>query len=122
MLDMKKALTKLMQAPIVVETGTSGNWTYRKWSNGTAECWGLFTLTATLTAFAGVYRGLAQEISYPSGLFPKDAPITSVTLGRGNWTGFSSNLNTKFKAYIFDITAASNYQTTASVYAIGKWK
>lgn len=39
MLDMKKALTKLMQTPMVVESGTNGIWAYRKWSDGTYDAW-----------------------------------------------------------------------------------
>lgn len=32
----------VIQHPVdyIVEQGTSGIWTYRKWSNGIAECWG----------------------------------------------------------------------------------
>lgn len=29
----------------IVETGTSGIWTYRKWSDGTVECWGVHTVS-----------------------------------------------------------------------------
>lgn len=31
----------------VVEQGTSGIWTYRKWASGVAECWAKFTQTVT---------------------------------------------------------------------------
>lgn len=34
---------------IVVEEGTSGIWTYRKWESGVAECWGIHTGSYTTT-------------------------------------------------------------------------
>lgn len=39
MLNAKKLLGKILTCPLVVESGTSGAWTYRKWSDGVAECW-----------------------------------------------------------------------------------
>lgn len=27
----------------VIDEGTSGGWSYRKWNNGTYECWAIFT-------------------------------------------------------------------------------
>lgn len=41
--DLKAILDKILpidQVDYVVEQGTSGIWTYRKWSSGFAECWG----------------------------------------------------------------------------------
>lgn len=38
-----------MHVDKVIEKGTSGNWTYRKWESGIAECWGLFTQTVEVT-------------------------------------------------------------------------
>lgn len=39
MLNLKKLLTKMLQTPRVVESGTSGVWKYRKWSDGTYDAW-----------------------------------------------------------------------------------
>lgn len=33
-------IQELLARPYIVEQGTSGNWIYRKWSDGIAECWG----------------------------------------------------------------------------------
>ena len=38
--DVKELIGKILNTPVVVETGTSGIWTYRKWSDGTTEAWG----------------------------------------------------------------------------------
>lgn len=32
-------------ADYIVQRGTSGIWTYRKWNSGDAECWGTVTST-----------------------------------------------------------------------------
>lgn len=40
MLNMKKVLIKMLKGDFVVEEGTEGIWTYRKWNSGIAECWG----------------------------------------------------------------------------------
>ena len=40
-------------ADYVIETGTSGIWTYRKWNSGIAECWGTYTKTGPITSAWG---------------------------------------------------------------------
>lgn len=37
----------------VVEQGANGNWTYRKWASGVAECWGMVTYTPAETVSSG---------------------------------------------------------------------
>lgn len=43
--------------PIVIESGTSNIWTYRKWSDGVLECWGnyeySFNANTAHTAWGG---------------------------------------------------------------------
>lgn len=71
-LDLKELIAKLTNTPMVVEEGTSGIWTYRKWSNGIAECWGKFTRSSSLAASSHVAIGGAL----PS-LFINNAPIAT---------------------------------------------
>ena len=55
-------------ADYIVDQGTSGNWTYRKWNSGVAECWGKFDTTATeTTAWGSIYQVYPEfgNISYP---------------------------------------------------------
>ena len=52
----------------IVEQGTSGIWTYRKWNSGLAECWGVYTMTSAATkAWGALYYSdtLAPRINYP---------------------------------------------------------
>lgn len=44
--------------PVVIESGTSSIWTYRKWSDGVLECWGNyeynFNASTSHTAWGGI--------------------------------------------------------------------
>lgn len=55
----------------IVEQGTSGIWTYRKWNSGIAEAWGNTSVTVvTQTAYGGgFYNGSVFEQGLPTGLF-----------------------------------------------------
>ena len=41
-------------ADFVIQQGTSGIWTYRKWKSGTAECWGQYSFTTAISTAWGV--------------------------------------------------------------------
>ena len=54
----------------IVEEGTDGIWTYRKWASGIAECWGQKTETnKSTTAWGSWYYVQILEVAYPQGLF-----------------------------------------------------
>ena len=54
-------------ADFVVEQGTSGNWAYRKWASGKAECWGKFEVTAMITEkWGSLYIDRIDGFSLPS--------------------------------------------------------
>ena len=54
--DLKAILEELpmgqQAADFVVEQGTSGIWTYRKWNSGIAECWGRTSISSLTTNVA----------------------------------------------------------------------
>lgn len=57
-LDLKELTAKLTNTPIVVDEGTSGIWTYRKWSSGVYEVWGKTTNSCAMTtAYGSTYFG-----------------------------------------------------------------
>ena len=61
-------------ADYVVEQGTSGIWTYRKWSSGIAECWGAqsYSNIAVDSAWGGVFEMRARcETRFPSSVFSR---------------------------------------------------
>ena len=113
----------------VVEQGISGDWTYRKWNSGIAECWRTWTSAAfaPATAVGGFYgRVLPNSGTYslPSGLFVT-APIMSVNLtewGSGYfWGSARAVTNTSFKMTLFRNDNASS-AGVAKIYAIGSWR
>lgn len=72
---------------VIEEEGTSGIWTYRKWSSGLAECWGEVTVRASITdAIGSMYMKVTDYFSWPDALFsvaPKIVhaiPITTAPL------------------------------------------
>lgn len=109
------ATSNITNNPSIVESGTSGIWTYRKWSDGTAECWGKSTNSA----------GAAQRnyrINYPTGLFISE-PVLSAC---GNCDGAVNSgvryVNTTAIFCDVWITSESAAASKLYVYAIGKWK
>lgn len=73
--DLKAVLDEVLPSTAVdyvVEQGTSGMWTYRKWNSGIAECWGKYTRNASLAANSHVGIGGAL----PS-FFIGEVPIAS---------------------------------------------
>lgn len=65
----------------VVEEGTNGIWTYRKWSSGIAECRGIHVQedVAITTAWGTLFESPGYVVDLPSGLFV-ETPQFSITL------------------------------------------
>ena len=108
----------------VVEQGTSGIWTYRKWESGIAECWGAESnkTVAVSSTYGHGYYGSLQTITYPSGLF-SSVPVPTITLagGDGLWAGISSQGTASISYYPFAVQNG-NHTFAERIYAIGKWK
>ena len=116
----------------VVEQGTSGDWSYRKWNSGIAECWARKAVsTAVNTAWGNLY--VSGSLSSTNIAFPftfKAIPMINVNLsgsGSGAFliaSGSSSSSTTQTGGYEIARGSASS---TAANYAInydvrGRWK
>lgn len=66
-------------ADYVVEQGTDGIWTYRKWNSGIAECWGQTSVASRQYAANGGYYNVTENL--PSGLF-NASPNIVIASGR----------------------------------------
>lgn len=66
-----------------VEVGTEGIWTYVKYADGRAECYGQQSINwGTGTAWAGgYYHTQIGTIDFPSGLFAEDPLLNAFTIG-----------------------------------------
>lgn len=109
----------------VIEQGTSGIWTYRKWSSGIAECWGIKASTSyaiTGTWGQGKYASTTQ--TYPSNLFVAAPVVTINKCSSGSgliWASVSSNTASQVNFYVCD-TSSQTVSCQFSLYAIGRWK
>ena len=95
-------------AAYITEEGTEGIWTWRKWSDGVAECWG--TMSQTITGWAtwgNLYEGTASThtATYPNGLF-SSAPDFWAN-GKGSSIG-----------YVVETYSSGSATTTPEVYAV----
>lgn len=104
----------------VVEEGTNGIWSYRKWSNGDAECWGMF--------IKSVAAGAADSTSiyhYPFTFTALPVSLVSIACGgadlyRGHFERSGTTAAQVRVTLINKHTSAVNF--TAFVYSKGKWK
>lgn len=115
----------------VIETGADSVWRWRKWANGTAECWGWKSGTNAANAWTQwgslYYSTQISELTYPSGLFVETPYSVSELSGvtADCWLVKSSAVerNGTPKFYLMrpsNVNVAVNY--SISVYACGRWK
>lgn len=127
MLNQKILDTKLMEHEIV-EQGSSGGWTWRKWSDGTLEQWyqgniGTYSIT---TARGSLYSGSELSKTFPVSFV--DSPVISVnaTLDSTAYVIFphTTKWNGTGLSYRIICTSSISNQTyiNVQIYAIGKWK
>lgn len=114
------------EADYIVEQGTSGIWTYRKWNNGVLECWGITTSAskAVTTKYGNGWYGAQDTIQFPTGLF-NSIKIAQATLidpsGVGSWFDVKTISTNAVTGYIYSIISnTSSFQI--AIYAIGTWK
>ena len=118
----------------IVEYGTSGNWRYRKWSSGTAECWGKFVHANALpcTKQWGILWetdniGTTDVPNYPISF--TDIPSSCIECQGTSMAYLSLERSGASKTHIGNIyltrpDGASTFSAgfTITIYAIGRWK
>ena len=116
----------------VVEQGTSGIWTYRKWNSGVAECWGIYTMTSACTkAWGALYYSdtLAPRINYPftftsrpqETVFCRGDSVSAWAYPEGGGIGMNTTTQTAQYGFLRPTTmtaAQVRYEYTV----VGKWK
>ena len=111
----------------IVESGTSGIWYYRKWSDSTAECWGSYNLTISINSNFGDYHyyGVIAEQNFPTGLFVETPhTILSVTDDNGNIFGIKRHSNKYTTGAMYALSPVSSDSETVyvDIEAKGRWK
>lgn len=109
----------------VIEQGASGVWTYRKWNNGTAECWG--TLNGTLAPYTTINGFAAYEggVNFPANLFVAVPNVQfQPYIGNGFAIPARGVISTaaQCKWVALSNVNAANTTVKIDVFAIGKWK
>ena len=111
----------------LVEQGTDGIWTYRKWSDGTAECWGIYVneSVSIKTAWGSLYESNGYTVALPEGLF-LEAPQLSVTSvsNRAAMIVLHGNGSATTTQQIIAVRpdAVDSYILKVSIFARGRWK
>lgn len=118
----------------VIEVGTSGIWTYRKWASGIAECWGnyLFEDVTCTKAWGEIFATEYLELSEYPFTFSQIPTQTVHIIGTDSNTVYvlrgaygSSGPSTTGAGTISFIRGASSdtpTDITVSIQVIGRWK
>lgn len=106
--------TIISKADYVVEQGTSGNWTYRKWNSGIYECWVRTGSGSSVTIYFPITFVEQPRILATSGSSQPASIYGSVNV-------FTRGTSTSKTDIHFEANVAST-TIWADVYVIGKWK
>ena len=113
-------------ADYVVDQGTSGIWTYRKWNSGIAECWGTYTASIAVNTAAVAYGGYrSAQITAPNYPFEfASAPtVTAISAnGGGHWVNNVASGTQNVKFYLSIGQSASAANRSIAFHVMGKWK
>ena len=116
----------------IVSQGETDGWSWRKYANGTAECWRRVRNAArdVNTQFGSMYYAECDELVFPFGFYT--APVVNATVESGtsliliSWQGTDGNgttTATKPASYrVIRPTAATGVSFTIAYHAIGRWK
>ena len=103
----------------VVDSGSANGWSYRKWSSGIAECWGMFSHTAASNDFVSFSKDYPFIFSEP--------PCVTVSGGaNGGWIKAVGPYNNTFSTSGCGITykngSTDNIESDLNIHAFGRWK
>ena len=123
-IQIQRDNTKLGIADYIVEQGTSGIWTYKKWNGGIVEVWAKVSTTqAIATALGNVYRAPnAVTTNFPFTITEPKVHLASQS-GVVNVAYISELSNTSFSWYPIKYGKDSTSRVrTIAAYVNGKWK
>ena len=113
----------------IVESGTSGIWSYHKYSDGTCELWGRKTIKnlAISTELGSWYRSSAGQ---PFGSYPFSVYNSSITTGFEStngqsaltWASTPSSTTDPYNVYLIRPTSSSGSSGILSIHVRGKLK
>ena len=120
------------QKDMIVEQGTSGIWTYRKYSSGIIECWttkqwSTPTLTMSAISSSGTYKSQTLSMPFPTDLFTDVENCFNVRFSfMSSGTYLLSAMNSTPSNSVLPVVIVKGGSSTSacSIYAhaVGKWK
>ena len=127
-----EARSNLGIADYIVEQGTSGIWTYKKYSSGIIECWttkqwSTPTLTMTAISSSGTYKSNTLSMPFPTDLFTDVENCFNVRFGfMSSGTYLLSVMNSAPSNSVLPvvIVKGGSSKSACSIYAhaVGRWK
>ena len=126
-------VTGIHAVDYVVEQGTDGIWTYRKWNSGVAECWGIRTgISASFSAWGNYwYYSSVQGVALPftfeeipvvtSHCYSSGGDIYATGASISGATGIPSTTNTG-GITLYRGASLSSVTVNIQYYVIGRWK
>lgn len=117
---------------VIISQGLTGGWYWRKYANGTAECWRRVKNESrdVSTAFGSMYYANCDEVEFPFSFY--SAPTVNATIESGtallllSWQGTDGNgttTATKPASYrVMRPTTITGASFTIAYHAIGRWK
>lgn len=117
---------------VVVESGTTGIWRYKKWSDGTAECWGRASITSSMqNVWGNLYTSTwIDRQNYPFEFVEIPVEIvTSRASANACWLyteAEGTGLNTKTQTAKYTVARPGQAATINTIYfdfyVVGRWK
>jgi hypothetical protein len=111
----------------IVEQGTSGVWTYRKWNNGFAECYGYHTISNTKcdTAWGSLYY--SPEIWLPNFPFTFVGSPDVYISWQSDFSAFIDGVGKRSstspgRTFLYRPDNTGTLNGRFAIYAYGRWK
>ena len=119
--------TSTIMEDYIVEQGTEGIWTYRKWNSGIAECWGNYETTSKFTGnYALGWESEARlETNLPLDLFVSVEPLALANIHTANSAvaGTTTASTTKVGCWGYNCLQQSSAIATIVHFEVkGRWK
>lgn len=117
-------------ADYIVEQGTSGDWAYRKYNSGVAECWRQWTQSATFNDHTGNgWYSSGFYATFPSGLFtatPLYCNISGIPSSAGFSIEYGAGLSSTRTQTVWLLRVEGGTSSAETVglcaHAMGTWK
>ena len=110
----------------IVEQGTSGIWSYRKWNSGVSECWTTSLVdsgTHNMSKNGNIYVSSTHSYNFPTDLFI-NVPILSANVqqGGGMWAKATGSTTATTAVIAFLRSNDDGGSITFNMEAKGQWK